>query len=314
MILAMTPNLAWDVTYEVERLTPGTSHRVRHVHGQAGGKGVNVARVAHALAHPVHVLSLTGGPSGGSAAADIDAAGLPATLLPIRGTTRQSITVVPEQPGSDGGEPSVFNEPGPTVTRAEWTNLLDSAAAHVRGTDTGALTVSGSLPGGVGREQVAALLTATDVPCYVDTSGPALRWAATDGAALVKANRSELLEATGANDIESGVRVLHELGAAQVVVTDGAAVMYAFDAGPDAATPRTWRARVPHHVPGNPTGAGDAALAALAIQRDGPWEHRLRYAVAVSAAAVAEPVAGKVTPERVRSMHEQVLVEPVETS
>jgi len=315
MILAITPNLAWDVTYEVDRLTPGTSHRVRRVYGHAGGKGVNVARVAHALGHPVHVLSMTGGASGQSAADDIDAAGLPATLLPIGGTTRQSITVVPEQPSSDDGEPSVFNEPGPTVTNAEWTNLVHSVVAQARGTDTGVVTVSGSLPGGVGREQVAAMLSAGEAPCYVDTSGPALRWAATDGAALVKANRSELLAATGTTDIESGVRVLHDLGAAQVVVTDGAAGMYAFDTRPDAAgDPRAWRARVPHHVPGNPTGAGDAALAALAMRRDEPWEHRLRYAVAVSAAAVAEPVAGRVSSDRARSMHEQVLIEPIETS
>ena len=47
MILTLTLNAALDVSYEVDALVPGTSHRVRAVRQRAGGKGINVARILH---------------------------------------------------------------------------------------------------------------------------------------------------------------------------------------------------------------------------------------------------------------------------
>jgi tagatose 6-phosphate kinase len=49
MILTVTPNVALDITYRVDQLTPGSSHRVRRVEERAGGKGVNVAGVLRTL-------------------------------------------------------------------------------------------------------------------------------------------------------------------------------------------------------------------------------------------------------------------------
>ncbi|MFP1625540.1 hypothetical protein ACLB9X_10245 [Streptomyces sp. 5K101] len=54
----------------------------------------------------------------------------------------------------------------------------------------------------------------------------------------------------------------------------------------------TWRATPPRRLFGNPTGAGDACVAALA--NGDPWPVRLREAVALSAAAVPCPMAGDV--------------------
>jgi tagatose 6-phosphate kinase len=39
MILTVTPNVALDITYRVDQLTPGSSHRVRGVQERAGGGG-----------------------------------------------------------------------------------------------------------------------------------------------------------------------------------------------------------------------------------------------------------------------------------
>jgi tagatose 6-phosphate kinase len=53
-------------------------------------------------------------------------------------------------------------------------------------------------------------------------------------------------------------------------------------------------ARLPRRVDGNPTGAGDALAAALArgLSSGATWREMLCDAAAISAAAVAEPVAG----------------------
>ncbi|SCD39904.1 tagatose 6-phosphate kinase, partial [Streptomyces sp. SolWspMP-sol7th] len=47
--------------------------------------------------------------------------------------------------------------------------------------------------------------------------------------------------------------------------------------------------------PGNPTGAGDAVVAALlaGLADAEPWPARLAHATALAAAAVASPVAGE---------------------
>ncbi|RNG03476.1 PfkB family carbohydrate kinase, partial [Streptomyces botrytidirepellens] len=56
-----------------------------------------------------------------------------------------------------------------------------------------------------------------------------------------------------------------------------------------------WRAAPPERLVGNPTGAGDAAVAGLlsGLVDEAPWPERMARAVALSAAAVRAPVAGE---------------------
>ena len=74
-----------------------------------------------------------------------------------------------------------------------------------------------------------------------------------------------------------------------------------------------WRAAPPDHVRGNPTGAGDAAVAALTagLVDGSPWPERLADAVALSAAAVAAPLAGDFDAALYRRAREQVRVAPL---
>ena len=70
---------------------------------------------------------------------------------------------------------------------------------------------------------------------------------------------------------------------------------------------------LPQPLTGNPTGAGDACVAALAagLLNPLPWPELLADAVACSAAAVASPVAGAVDPDRVRRLRADVVVEEI---
>ncbi|GAA3133923.1 hypothetical protein GCM10010449_63390 [Streptomyces rectiviolaceus] len=73
-----------------------------------------------------------------------------------------------------------------------------------------------------------------------------------------------------------------------------------------AVTPEgTWQAAPPTRVHGNPTGAGDSAVAGLlsGLVEELPWPQRLARAVALSAATVESPVAG----EFVASTYEDLL-------
>jgi tagatose 6-phosphate kinase len=66
-------------------------------------------------------------------------------------------------------------------------------------------------------------------------------------------------------------------------------------------------------IGGNPTGAGDACVAALAagLRAGRRWPDVLADAAACGAAAAAEPRAGVVDPERVRALRRDVVAESV---
>ena len=301
MILTVTPNVALDVTYRVDRLVPGSSHRVRPVGERAGGKGINVARVLRALGQEVLLLGFVGGATAGAVTDDLDRCGLAHQLIAVDGATRRSVAVV-----DAAGEATLFNEEGPRVPATMWAALEAQVAAGLP--EAAALVVSGSLPPGSDDDACARLVgLAADhrVPVLVDGAGGALLAAAAAGADIVKANAGELLDVAGGSEVTAAAAELRRRGARAVVVSLGAAGMTAW------TEEGAWRAAPPARITGNPTGAGDAATAALVAGAvaGAPWPDRLRDATALSAAAVLQPTAGSVDLRDHRRLVPLVLLE-----
>lgn len=301
MIGTVTLNLALDVTYEVDELVVGGSHRVDRTRQRAGGKGVNVARVAATLGHQVLVLGFVGGVTGELVAEELFDAGLTALLTPIAGETRRTVAIVN---GSDG-DATIFNEAGPTVSGDEWRAFLD----RMPWGRLGVLSCSGSLPPGLPADAYAELAVHArhrDVLSVIDTGGDALTAAARAGA-VVRANASELRAAVGDVEVEDGAAELVALGATAAVITDGPRGMVA------ASKKGVWRALPVETVRGNPTGAGDACTAvvaaAVAESAEPDWTIVLKSAVAASAAAVLTPVAGDIDLGAYRRWQPQVSVQ-----
>lgn len=272
MILTVTLNPALDITYVVDSVTPGSTHRVSEVAERAGGKGVNVASVLHQLGAPVLATGLLGGTTGERVGALLG--GLPAGFMRIEGETRRTIVA------TDGQDATGFWEPGPVITAAEWDGFrrhFDLLCSHAS-----VVVCSGSLPPGVPVDAYAQLITVArglGVRTVLDTSGAALPAGLAAEPDLIKPNESELAALTEPIPTRTTV---------------------AASRGPDGLTIRgpagSWRGRVPQRLDGNPTGAGDACVAALAAGLAGytPWPELVRDAVALSAAAVVAPVAGQV--------------------
>lgn len=284
-ILTVTLNLALDVTYRVERVVWHEANRVRSVAERGGGKGVNVARVLKALGHRPVVSGLAGGRTGDTVREELRRAGLQDELVPVAGETRRTVAVVDEA----GGDATGFWEPGPLITDVEWRDFTRAYEQQLE--DAAAVVLAGSLPPGVPRDAYRVLCELAGehgVPAVLDADGDALRLALGAGPALVKPNACELERATGRSAPAEGAQVLRDAGAAAVVVSQGADGLLAVT--PDGS----WTATPPERVAGNPTGAGDAAVAALAagIVAGTGWPDRLADAAAVSAAAVAAPLAG----------------------
>ncbi|RZU19250.1 tagatose 6-phosphate kinase [Kribbella rubisoli] len=301
LIGTVTLNLALDVTYEVDELQVGGSHRVDRIRRRAGGKGVNVARVAAALGHQVLVLGFVGGVTGELVAEELFDAGLTALLTPIAGETRRTVAIVNDV----DGDATIFNEAGPTVSADEWRAFLD----RMPWGRMGVLACSGSLPPGLPPDAYAELAVRArhhDVLSVIDTGGDALKAAARAGA-VVRANASELRAAVGeVVEVEEGASELVALGASAAVITDGPRGMVA------ASKKGVWRALPVETVSGNPTGAGDACTAvvaaAVAESPEPDWSVVLKSAVAASAAAVLTPVAGDIDLPAYRRWQPQVVV------
>ncbi|WP_436499181.1 1-phosphofructokinase family hexose kinase [Actinokineospora sp. HUAS TT18] len=283
MIVTITPNAALDTTYAVQALVPNASHRVSTVHSRAGGKGINVARVLTGQGFPTLAVTLAGGATGDALRAELKGSGVQFDLFPITGETRRTVTVVAD------GDATVFNEPGPTITPAEWADFRDHLGAVL--SDTDVVVLSGSLPPGVPATAYADLVRfarAHGCRTILDTTGEPLLAGAAAGADVVKPNAAELREATGESDPFTAAEALRATGAGTVVASLGADGLLA------VGEHGRWLVRPDRMVLGNPTGAGDALVAALAagLAAEHPWPYLLREAVAWSAAAVAAPLAG----------------------
>ena len=95
-------------------------------------------------------------------------------------------------------------------------------------------------------------------------------------------------------------------------VTIGGGAPLVLIGGPCAIENEKHALMTAERLAGNPTGAGDAAVAALAaglVDRR-PWPERLADAVALSAAAVAAPLAGSFDPELYQRARRTVAADP----
>ncbi|MGV9450092.1 1-phosphofructokinase family hexose kinase [Streptomyces sp. NPDC003635] len=287
MILTVTLNTALDITYRVRALRPHASHRVSEVLERPGGKGLNVARVLAALGHEVTVTGFAGGATGRVVREQLTAVeGVRDALVPLTGPTRRTIAIVDELTG----DTTQLNEPGPLVTPAEWSAFQRSYGELLASAD--AVALCGSLPPGVPVGAYAGLVRAAraaSVPVLLDTSGEPLRRGVAARPDIIKPNADELAELTGSHEPLRATQDARRRGAHTVVASLGAAGLLAH-------TPEgRWRAAPPTTLHGNPTGAGDAAVAGLlsGLVENLPWPARLSRAAALSTASVLAPVAGE---------------------
>lgn len=287
VILTVTLNAALDITYDVPALRPHASHRVTKVTERPGGKGLNVARVLAALGHDVTVTGFAGGGTGRALREQlVDSSGIRDALVPVSGATRRTIAVV----DATTGDTTQLNEPGPLVAPAEWSAFTEAYEKLL--TSASAVALCGSLPPGVpvgAYAQLVRAARAASVPVLLDSSGEPLRRGLAARPDIIKPNSDELAELTGSHEPLRATRDARRRGAHSVVASLGPEGLLAVT--PDGS----WRAPAPDRVKGNPTGAGDSAVAGLlsGYVEDLPWPDRLARAVALSAATVLAPVAGE---------------------
>jgi 1-phosphofructokinase family hexose kinase len=281
----------------------------------AGGKGVNVARVALALEAPAVLVGLLPGHTGAAAAAMLADEGIALRGVAVGGELRAAVIVL-----EPAGRVTVLNEPGPPLAAGDWDRYeaavvgeLDGARGATPAREV--LVCSGSLPPGAPPDAYARLVACAHergALAIVDAVGEQLAAALAAGADVVTPNLAEA-EAFLHGHAEEAVEVeeraaararataaadeLVRRGARHAVVTAGAAGAALAGADGSAWLP------APSVVARNPVGAGDSFVGgtAVALERGEPLATAVRFGVACAAASVETETAGLIDPARVRA-------------
>lgn len=310
VLIIAGPNLTIDRTATIDELRPGEVLRFSSVTVTAGGKGVNVARVAHALGRTARVVALAPGHTGAAGVALLRDEGLDVVPVAAPGEVRVAEIVL-----EPTGRVTVLNEPGPMLPPEAWDRYERMVDEALEGAS--ALVCSGSLPPGAPADAYAKLVRLAQqrgLPALVDAAGTALVTALDAEPAVVTPNLAEAEGALG-RAAPDGVQPSHEdarrraIRAAVELAGRGpqVAVVTAGEAGvavAGTAGHATWYDAPRVEAVRNPVGAGDSFLAGLALSlADGePLERAIRAALAAAAASVETMLAGGVEPSRVERL------------
>ncbi|MCX8052874.1 MAG: 1-phosphofructokinase [Armatimonadetes bacterium] len=223
MISTVTLNPAVDKTVYVSKLVPYDTNRVIKVEVDAGGKGINCARMLARLGAQARALAFVGGTTGEFVAAVLARDGVIFDRVQTAKPTRTCIAI---EDATDH-PPTTLNERGGPIDHAELVSLLEKTKEVSR--QSSYVLFGGSIPLGVNDDiynvlvQIAAAAGARPV---LDADGEALAEGIKAKPFMVKPNMDEaerLLEATFRSKADVGRAAIKiaEMGVELVVISLG---------------------------------------------------------------------------------------------
>jgi 6-phosphofructokinase 2 len=287
-IVTLTLNPAVDMSARIDHVIADRKLRCTDPRWDAGGGGVNVARVVHELGGDVKALLLAGGPNGARLHELLAGAGVPHETVPIAGATREDVTILE----ASSGRLFRFVMPGPTVAEDEWRRCLGRLEAML--SEGTYVVASGSLPPGAPADLYARLARVAQehgARLLVDTSGAALVEVAKEPLFLLKCNLAELSELAGRTiegdeHLEEAANAVVARGIEHVVVSMGSGGALLASRG---AAPRRFPAITVRVV--SKVGAGDSMVGGIvySLARASNMSEAVALGMATGAAAVLAP-------------------------
>lgn len=309
MILTVTLNTSIDKLYLMSGVRPETVMRVKEVHNTAGGKGLNVSRVAGKLGEEVVATGFVGGFNGKYLESLVDTRLVRCAFTHVEAETRSCINIW----DLSDGRSTEYLEPGAPVTGEDVSRFLADFDRELPQADV--VTISGSIPGGAPEDIYCDLIRrchGAGIPVLVDTSGSRLVSAVREKPYLIKPNEDEIAQLTrrtfaGREEAARALMDLHEGGIPYVVLSLGAeGALLACDRG-------VFHGKAPEITPRNTVGCGDSMLAGFAVgfARRLPWEETFRIALAVSAASALSLFTGHFEPSDFDPLYPGVTIQKI---
>lgn len=282
-ILTVTLNPSVDETIYVDSLKPQDTNRVLNVETDAGGKGVNVARIAKTLGCQVMATGFLSGKTGRFVQAVLDVEAVPNEFVWLRhGHTRRNLCIEDQQ----GNPPTTLNEQGPSVSEEAWRALVEKIRVWLPSVRW--MAVGGSLPPGAPPDAYRILIQMAreaKVACVLDSDGAPMVAGLEAVPTLIKPNEREAERLMGSplpsdEAIFEAARHLSGRGIPYVIISRGAK-------GADAVSPEgAFRAIPPSVISRSTIGSGDSMVAGILSRLivGDPFPEALRWGTAAGAA------------------------------
>ena len=259
LILSLNP--AIDAEWRLDDVLWEEKNNVLSERRWAGGKGINVARWLKHLGGSPKLLLPLGGHTGDELAGHLRGEKLKARIIRLHDDTRVNIVVT-----TRAGRQMRFNPLGPTISSAEWREIL--RATKIELSRAKLMVLSGSLPRGLPDNTYAAILRLANqsgVKTLLDCDGAPLAAALVARPFLVKPNEHELAQwwkkpLRAEADILSAARAMSMKTHGWVLVSRGgkrSLLVNEREGFQQFSMPRRVKPR-------NTVGAGDALLAGAA--------------------------------------------------
>jgi 1-phosphofructokinase family hexose kinase len=307
MTLTVTLNPSVDRLIYIRQLVPHDTNRILRIEEDAGGKGVNVARVLKRLGVPVTATGFLGGRAGRYVLHELSKLdGVECRFVWVKGSTRTNLAIQEE----DGSPPTALNERGPQISPEELGKLLkvvEELSQNAR-----FVALGGSLPSGVPTDIYATLADIAarhGAKVVLDADGEPLVHGLKASPFLIKPNENETERLLGRaiDTVEDAARAAQELhtGGVPVVIVSigekGAAL---------ACAEGCWTAVPPRVRTVSTIGSGDSMIAGVlsVLMRNGTMDDALRWGTAAGAATAMTDGSDICTAQQVRELLPQVEV------
>lgn len=311
MITTVTLNAAIDKTCVIPNFHKSGLFRVEQTVSDAGGKGINVARVISMIGGNVMSTGFVAGIQGNTITKCLSDQNIPNDFVSADGESRMCLTIL--DPTSDEEQTELL-EAGPEISAEQLSSLQLKVAELAK--QSSIVVMSGSLPRGCPSDTYAELIRIIQkngAKAVLDTSGDALVQGVAALPYLIKPNEHEIGKILGSTprsdaEIASSIMELMNRGIHAVVVSLG-------ERGAIAGWNGTlYRVTAPKIEAVNPVGCGDSMVAGLvfAIEKDDTAASALRLGAACGAANALQLRAGVVDPEHVNVLFEEVIVEKIQ--
>ncbi len=308
MITTVTLNVAIDKAYTVAEVNKGEVMRVQTCSNTAGGKGLNVAKVAKISGEDVIATGFVGGHAGAYVEDMLNEQGVSNDFVHTKNETRSCINIL-----ADDGSSTEFLEPGAEVYADEIEAFFAKFKELVEKSDV--ITISGSVPKGVGKDaygKMVAMVKEQGKKVILDTSGDLLKEGIEALPTMIKPNQDEIEALLGisVNNREELIESAKQIQAKGIEIV---AVSLGGDGALVVTKDGVFHGQPPKIQPVNTVGCGDSMVAAFAVgmSRNYSIEETLKYAVAVGTANALTMKTGHYEPADRDEIFEKVVVKKI---
>lgn len=223
MITTLTLNPAFDKTVYVAKLIPNDTNRVTRIEIDAGGKGINCARMLKRLGADTLALAFLGGKTGDFILSVLAKEDVPVDCVHTRRPTRNCIAVQE----SGGPAPTTLNERGGPIDHDELVLLFEKAKDAARRSSF--LLCGGSVPVGVNPDVYSVLVQIAahgGAKAILDSDGETFAEGIKAKPFMIKPNRDEAgrylnKQFASKADVARGAVEFAEMGIELVVISLG---------------------------------------------------------------------------------------------